>query len=431
MAGGDGGVAAIGAIQADHTNIGCAVVKQRHMHARRLAPQSEQAQAAVRKGAGGGAPGAAVDADARPWVMPFNSAACPDQIDQCRHVSFSLALAQEVGDVLEPDNERSRKIDARSQHQREMREHRQIGRFGRRRTAARLAERKARQAQHERAEGEQQAKDQRDREQRLAREGRADDEKFAHEDTERRQTGDCDNADHQAPAERGMGFSQAANVGDPLRALHLRDVADRVEDPRLCQAVHHHVQQAGEVGERAAHPECKHDDAHMLDRGIGEQPFDIAAAVEHEGREQQRERDVEQQAGEHGGDRGRALGVRIRQPGVQRREANLGPVSEQQEDEGNVEQCRIECRGAADQHCPDHRVLTLADDRQRGHVDQDGTKQRERDADAAEDEIFPGSLQRRVGPVDADHQDGGERRDLDRDPHQADIVRHECEVHAE
>ena len=46
------------------------------------------------------------------------------------------------------------------------------------------------------------------------------------------------------------------------------------------------------------------------------------------------ERDVEQQPGQHGGDRRRALGVRIGQPGVQRRQADLGAVSQQEEDEG-------------------------------------------------------------------------------------------------
>ena len=70
-------------------------------------------------------------------------------------------------------------------------------------------------------------------------------------------------------------------------------------------------------------------------------------------------------------------------------------------------------------------------DRPRRHVDEDGAEQRQRDADAAEDEIFPGRLQRLMGAVDADHQHGGQRRELDRDPHQADIVGDQREVHGE
>ena len=96
------------------------------------------------------------------------------------------------------------------------------------------------------------------------------DQELAHEDAERRQAGDRDHADHEAPAEQRMGHGQAADIGDLLRALDLRDMADREEDRRLGQAVHRHVQQAGEIGERSAHAEREGDDAHVLDRGVGE-----------------------------------------------------------------------------------------------------------------------------------------------------------------
>jgi hypothetical protein len=48
------------------------------------------------------------------------------------------------------------------------------------------------------------------------------------------------------------------------------------------------VKKAGETGEWATHPKSEGDDAHMLDRGIGEQPLDVAPAVKHEGREDKR-----------------------------------------------------------------------------------------------------------------------------------------------
>ena len=134
------------------------------------------------------------------------------------------------------------------------------------------------------------------------------------------------------------------------------------------------------------------------------------------------ERDVEQEPREHRRDRRRAFGVGIGQPGVQRREADLGAVAEHQEDEGDVEERRVEVGGALDQHRPHHGVEALADHRPRRHVDEDRAEQREGDADAAEDEIFPRRLERLVGAVDADHQHGGQRRELDRHPHQADIV---------
>ena len=80
----------------------------------------------------------------------------------------------------------------------------------------------------------------------------------------------------------GLRLGQAADVGDLLRALDLRDVADGEEDRRLGQRVHGHVQQPGEIGERPAHAEGEGDDAHVLDRGIGEHAFDVAPAVQHE-----------------------------------------------------------------------------------------------------------------------------------------------------
>jgi hypothetical protein len=84
-----------------------------------------------------------------------------------------------------------------------------------------------------------------------------------------------------------------------------------------------------------------------------------------------------------------------------------------------------------DQRRPHHRVQPFADHRLRRHVDEDGAEQRQRDADAAEDEVLPGRLQRLVRAVDADHQHGGQRRQLDRHPHQADVVGDQRQVHAE
>ena len=123
--------------------------------------------------------------------------------------------------------------------------------------------------------------------------------------------------------------------------------------------------------------------------------------------------------------------MRVRQPGVHRRQADLGAIAEQQENEGDVEQGGIEVVRAGDQHGPDHGVQALADHGPRGEIDQDGAEQRERDADTAEDEVFPGGLDRFVGAVDADHHDGGQRREFHCDPHQADVVGDQRQVHAE
>jgi len=52
--------------------------------------------------------------------------------------------------------------------------------------------------------------------------------------------------------------------------------------------MHRHVQQAREIGERPAHAEGEHNDAHVLNRRVAEHPLDIMAAVEHEASEDER-----------------------------------------------------------------------------------------------------------------------------------------------
>ena len=242
--------------------------------------------------------------------------------------------------MLEPRDQRRGQIDAGGKHQSQVRIHRHIGRLDRRHAAARLAKGDTGQPQQQRPEGDEQPEHQRDRQPRIPGESRADDQEFAHEDAERRQAGYCHDTDDERPAKPGMTFGQPPYLGDLLRALDLRDMTDGKEDRRLGQAVHDHVQQAGEVGERAAHAEGEGDDPHVLDRGIGEHALDVLTPVEHEGGEHHRheaegdhqrpgseragirrhhaleaqhgeEGDVEQQPRKHRRDRRRAFGVRI------------------------------------------------------------------------------------------------------------------------
>src|SRR6266850_33513 len=121
----------------------------------------------------------------------------------------------------------------------------------------------------------------------------------------------------------------------------------------------------------------------------------------------------------------------VGQPGVQRHEADLRAVAEQQEHEREVEERGIEGGCPCHQHVPRHRVQSLADHRARREVHEDGAKQRERDADAAQQKVLPRRLQRRGRAVDADHQHGGEGGELHRHPHQPDVVGEQRQVHAE
>ena len=166
-----------------------------------------------------------------------------------------------------------------------MGKHRHVGRLDRRRAPGRLAEGEAAEPQQQRAEGDEQTEDERDREQGWRAKVELTTRNSLMKIPSGGRPGNCDDAEDQAPAEHRVRHREAADLGDLLRSLDLRDMSDGEEDRRFRQAVHGHVQQPGEIRERPAHAEGKGDDAHVLDRRIGEHPFDVAPAVEHEGRE--------------------------------------------------------------------------------------------------------------------------------------------------
>jgi hypothetical protein len=67
----------------------------------------------------------------------------------------------------------------------------------------------------------------------------------------------------------------------------------------------------------------------------------------------------------------------------------------------------------------------------RRHVQQHGAEQGLRDADAAEDEVFPRRFEARRGPVDADQQHGGQRRRFHGHPQDAQVVGGQRQQHGE
>ena len=150
---------------------------------------------------------------------------------------------------------------------------------------------------------------------------------------------------------------------------------------------------------------------------------------EHLEAQQRIERDVEQQARQHRRDRRRAFGMGVGQPGVQRREADLGAVADQQEDEGERQQLGIELAGVLRHQIPGHRRQPLAQHLLGREIDEDGAEEGQRDADRTEDEVFPRRLDRLRRAIDADHHHGRKRRDLDADPEQADVVGDERHIH--
>ena len=199
------------------------------------------------------------------------------------------------------------------------------------------------------------------------------------------------------------------------------------------------MQQSRKVGERPTHAKGKHDDAHVLDGGIGKHALDIAPPIQHESREnkgeqphrdhqrawrqrawvhckqhleaQQRvERDVEQQPREHCRDRRRPLGMCIGKPGMERGQPDLGTVAEQQKNESDVQELRAEAAGFLDQRGPHHGIGSLADHRSGRHVNEDRSEQCKGDAESL------------VSAIDSDHQHCRQCGEFDSHPHKADVV---------
>src|SRR6185437_16728226 len=61
-----------------------------------------------------------------------------------------------------------------------------------------------------------------------------------------------------------------------------RGVSDGEEDRGFGERVHGHMQKRGKSRHGPAHPEGESDDPHVLDRGVGEEPLDVALPEEKE-----------------------------------------------------------------------------------------------------------------------------------------------------
>src|SRR6185312_13340917 len=128
--------------------------------------------------------------------------------------------------MVEPRDQHGRQEYSGNKHETEMHDHRRVGGVRRRIVSGLLAEGEAAQMVEQRTERDEDAEHKGHCEQRLARKGRTDDQELAHENPEGRKSGNRNDADHEAPAEPWMGYGEAPDLGDPLRALDLRDVAD-------------------------------------------------------------------------------------------------------------------------------------------------------------------------------------------------------------
>lgn len=75
-------------------------------------------------------PNGSIDCSSRPRAVLLDRAALQHEIDQRWHILLISKLSKKACHVLEPCDERRRKIESRNQNQREMGKHRHVGSLG-------------------------------------------------------------------------------------------------------------------------------------------------------------------------------------------------------------------------------------------------------------------------------------------------------------
>ena len=196
----------------------------------RLAPQAEKRPVAGGERSAAARQPLGETIDARPRPVAGDRPAVRDEGVESAHAPCQ---PKQRGDVLEPGDQRRRQVDAGGEHQAEMDEHRHVGGLDRRGAAGRLAEGEAAQA----------AGTARRRRPACRRRAgwRAAAARAKVELTTRNSLMKMPSGGRPAmattPSTRpqpssGMADGQAADVGDLLRALDLRDMADGEEDRR-------------------------------------------------------------------------------------------------------------------------------------------------------------------------------------------------------
>ena len=249
--------------------------------------------------------------------------------------------------------------------------------------------------------------------------------------------------------------------GEQIRAKPLIDIPGAQEQQGFGDGVKRHVQHQGQRGDLAADAESRDHDAGLVDRGIRQEAPEVLLDQNKRHRNPHRKDSEQQQqvAGVFGaeaslgqhiethesiygavqysgrqnrgrGDRRFTVGVRL--PGVHRREARLGAVTEQHQDKRHSHAGSVQMRRLAHQHRPVQTGQSLAP-RQlvAGVVRDDGAEERHGKTDAADHGVFPGSLDGGDLAVEGDQEDRGQGGQLDGRPHDAQVIRHGDQQHRE
>ena len=108
---------------------------------------------------------------------------------------------------------------------------------------------------------------------------------------------------------------------------------------------------------------------------------------------------------------------------------DLGPVADQEKDERELEHVWIQLARHFKEFGDVQRRALVPQDPDRGIIGQHRAEQRQRDADRAQDQVFPPRFQPLTFSKERDQECRGERRSLDGHPQHAQTVRHRRRDH--
>ena len=145
MAPGDRGELPVGAVEAHDADLARLFVAQRHVHVCAVAPESEERPVRCAEKTDCSEPGFRRHDGTRPRMMVRHQTPLSHQFADPGY--FTHRLPQLPGHVLKPGHQQWRQIEACAEHQRQVRVERHVGRLGRLRTAQRIAEGDAVEAQ--------------------------------------------------------------------------------------------------------------------------------------------------------------------------------------------------------------------------------------------------------------------------------------------
>ncbi len=121
----------------------------------------------------------------------------------------------------------------------------------------------------------------------------------------------------------------------------------------------------------------------------------------------------------------------VRQPVVQRNQADLGAVADHQKDECQPQHGGLQLAAHLGKVRPEERLAADAEHPFRRKIEEHRAEERLGDADAAEDEVLPGCLDGGRCPVERDQEHGREGRQLHGYPEHAEIVGQKGQQHGE